>query len=1037
MKAKRQAARRKPQPLPIPAPIVELPLISCVLTTADRPEFLAQSVRLFQAQDYPARELIIIDDGAAVAGSFADDTRIRYLRLPAGMDAARSLRYGCEQARGSLIALWDDDSWFAKGRLTYQAAPLLTGDTDITGLTPGLLLELPRWLFWACPEDARRVQFPRGISPGTLLFRRELLERLTPASEKEQSLLEQALATDARLALLPNEGLYLTICRETRPAAFAGWSRASELPLPESDRAFYMQFSLLRRWQPGESKYPARRRKGTRPLASCIMPTAGRRSFVPHAIRRFLAQDYPDCELIVVDDGADPVDDLMPDNPAIRYFRLSGKNSVGAKRNIACGYARGEIILHWDDDDWSAPWRVSYQVEQLVNCKADVCGLDRVIFAGPGPDRSYVYTYPNEDRPWVYGGTLCYRKELWTRNGFPDNSIGEDNDFLWNGVEKKIVPLPNPAFYVGMIHGGNTSPKSTWDARWSLQPAAQVMELLDKDWEDYSALLSGTGSKVKTVQPGHSLRKPAALVALGAGIGDILRATPLIRVMHGLGYDVDVFVETDYPEVVSLIDGAPPVRRLFYRSSHWPGHRGDRTERLHGLAETVYDVALFPPWLPPDQVPVQAQRRLNVHESEWWSQGVSHAIDKLARDAGWSGAMPAPVVALGESYFDISPDTVALHPGCKPDWPWKKWHGFDELAGQLPEVAVIGMPEDLENHRTYFGRPFAWPPHVRNFVGRLNLRETAALLSQCRALVSNDSGMMHLGAAVGIPTFGIFGITSPARETLPLPNLFPISKQLPCESYCRTLPARTDCEHHLRCLKTLTPQEVVARVDSLAPRRNGHNGHASVAAVSAAPGTPFPAAWYDSSYFESGGKGGWTDGYHWHILRDDFREAAAFLESSFPEAQSFLDAGCGKGFLVRTLREAGRESWGFDHSSCAVQHAVEAARPFVQLAGADDYVFERPFDMLVACELLEHLTEQQALAFLSRARYSIQGCALALMADGRKDPSRITVRGRSWWRDLFLRAGWRQDFLHKNLEQRLQAHPLPARRNWTVYLYAP
>ena len=370
MKAKRQAPRRKPQPQPAPAPFVELPLISCVLTTADRPEFLAQSVRLFQAQDYPARELIIIDDGAAVAGSFADDTRIRYLRLPPGIDATRKLRYGCEQARGSLIALWDDESWFAKGRLTYQAAPLLTGDTDITGLTPGLLLELPRWLFWACPEDARSARFPRGVSPGTLLFRRELLERPAPppgsASEQEQSFLEQALAADARLALLPDEGLCaLSAARIVRTLSPAGPVRRN-CRLPQSNRSFTCSSRCCAAGsRVNPNTLPAAAREPARWQAvSC--PTAGRRIFVPHAIRRFLAQDYPDCELIVVDDGADPVDDLIPDNPAIRYFRLSGKNSVGAKRNIACGHARGEIILHWDDDDWSAPWRVSYQVEQLV-----------------------------------------------------------------------------------------------------------------------------------------------------------------------------------------------------------------------------------------------------------------------------------------------------------------------------------------------------------------------------------------------------------------------------------------------------------------------------------------------------------------------------------------------------------------------------------------------------------------------------------------------------------------------------------------------
>ena len=93
------------------------------------------------------------------------------------------------------------------------------------------------------------------------------------------------------------------------------------------------------------------------PLVSCIMPTYNRRRFVPEAIRLFLTQDYPKKELVVLDDGEDNIADLIPSRPQIRYVRLDCRHSIGAKRNIACEAARGEIIAHWDDDDWYAPNR--------------------------------------------------------------------------------------------------------------------------------------------------------------------------------------------------------------------------------------------------------------------------------------------------------------------------------------------------------------------------------------------------------------------------------------------------------------------------------------------------------------------------------------------------------------------------------------------------------------------------------------------------------------------------------------------------------
>src|SRR5580704_7297349 len=71
------------------------------------------------------------------------------------------------------------------------------------------------------------------------------------------------------------------------------------------------------------------------PLVTCIMPTANRRTFVPQAIRYFLAQDYPNKELVIVDDGEKAVGDLVPEDERIRYIRLTCKTILGEKRNCA------------------------------------------------------------------------------------------------------------------------------------------------------------------------------------------------------------------------------------------------------------------------------------------------------------------------------------------------------------------------------------------------------------------------------------------------------------------------------------------------------------------------------------------------------------------------------------------------------------------------------------------------------------------------------------------------------------------------------
>jgi heptosyltransferase-2 len=209
---------------------------------------------------------------------------------------------------------------------------------------------------------------------------------------------------------------------------------------------------------------------------------------------------------------------------------------------------------------------------------------------------------------------------------------------------------------------------------------------------------------------------------------------------------------------------------------------------------------------------------LSMDRGEWLARGDIACAGTIARSLGWTGSLPPPFVIPSDRAFDLEPGTVALHPGCKPSWPWKKWHGFDALATRLPRVVVIGTPGDLDNRATYFHRAFAWPAHARSFVGELDLADTAALLSECAALVANDSGLMHVGAALGIPVFGVFGITSPAREAIPVVNMIPVSKGLACEAACRRGPwGRRDCGFHLECLRSLQADEVLERVTSALP----------------------------------------------------------------------------------------------------------------------------------------------------------------------------------------------------------------------------
>jgi glycosyltransferase involved in cell wall biosynthesis len=224
------------------------------------------------------------------------------------------------------------------------------------------------------------------------------------------------------------------------------------------------------------------------PLVSCLMPTHGRRRFVPLAVHYFLRQSYPERELVVVDDGPEPVRDLLPDDPRIRYLRLDRRLSIGEKRNRAAEAARGALLAHWDDDDWSGPDRLSRQVNRLLASGADLCGLDRPLFYDPGGARAWRYRYAGR-RAWAAGGTWLYRRSLWEERPFDAVDDGEDTRFVWRLAPERVLPLGDAPWFVALVHAESTSRKRLSGPHWRPEPLATVTDRLGADAGLYDGTL--------------------------------------------------------------------------------------------------------------------------------------------------------------------------------------------------------------------------------------------------------------------------------------------------------------------------------------------------------------------------------------------------------------------------------------------------------------------------------------------------------------------------------------------------------------------
>lgn len=156
---------------------------------------------------------------------------------------------------------------------------------------------------------------------------------------------------------------------------------------------------------------------------------------------------------------------------------------------------------------------------------------------------------------------------------------------------------------------------------------------------------------------------------------------------------------------------------------------------------------------------------------------------------------------------------VALHPfAAHPDKAWPKEH-YKSFATLLDEMEipwiVIGKGEAF------------FPGDARDLTNKTSLRESAALLAACSALVSGDSGPMHLATAVGTPVIGLFGPTTREWGFFPSgPRDRVLEKDMPCRP-C-SLHGKKSCVKSCDCLKQISPEEVAAVLNDILSK-DGYN----------------------------------------------------------------------------------------------------------------------------------------------------------------------------------------------------------------------
>ena len=192
------------------------------------------------------------------------------------------------------------------------------------------------------------------------------------------------------------------------------------------------------------------------PLVTCICPTmASRTAWLPRVLACFAAQTYRSKELLFVG-GAAVRGALLSKSMLYSARFLQFEGVLGHKRNAGVQAARGEVIVHFDDDDYSAPGRIADQVERLTIAKKAVSGYHTLSFTDGNGWWQYL-GLPN----YALGTSLCYRREWAIDHPFPGVPLGEDTSFVSEAsAAGELVTADGTEFMHATNHPGNTSPRS-------------------------------------------------------------------------------------------------------------------------------------------------------------------------------------------------------------------------------------------------------------------------------------------------------------------------------------------------------------------------------------------------------------------------------------------------------------------------------------------------------------------------------------------------------------------------------------------------
>lgn len=310
-------------------------------------------------------------------------------------------------------------------------------------------------------------------------------------------------------------------------------------------------------------------------------------------------------------------------------------------------------------------------------------------------------------------------------------------------------------------------------------------------------------------------RNKVILIRRKGNLGDVICTFPLVRHLRKHNPSAIILYEClpwniDFPKLCKEVDLVI----------------GEGTEFASFCSQRLIPNSIFNPLLSDEYSPPKPPTGLHIVEEMALSAGIEGLPEKSPRLHFPEKSVRHCKDMLSKSGLEIGKIAI-IHMG--PTWPVKewnleKWEGIVRLLKN--ELGIESIQVGAEFVSSSGGRPTPRIPGCHDWVGKISIEQTVALLSLARLSLGVDSGIMHLAGGVGIPTVGIFGPSSPELR-LPIGNLcMGVRSKVPClgchHAEGGPLHWQTGCPNDIKCMAELAVDEVFSACKKVLKMADDH-----------------------------------------------------------------------------------------------------------------------------------------------------------------------------------------------------------------------